>query len=267
MKCRKWESEEVTGNQVIRLSPKDKPTGQAGNQAKGETENPDTPIHRYSDTPIRYKAGVTLVELLVAVALLSLIMVAFYTVFKIGTKAYQTGEKRVEIIQNARVAFDMMISQIRQALPDVNGDTPDVVFELGEGGTAREGRWITFYAPIDGVEGAERIQFSRYTGEPGTGDETNTLYKRVLNPPYQTSEGSYSLRSAGSQPLTAAMPGTEGIVYYLWFEDRPPANRIGMIKITMKFKADPTDVNEPETTLHAMVKAGIRYGEDITGGF
>lgn len=227
--------------------------------------------HRdYKISKVRKKKisnGVTLVELLVAVALLSLLMVAFYTVFKGGTKAYEKGETRVEIIQNARVAFERMVNEIRQALPDISGDTPDVVFELGGGGTAKDGRWITFYVPIDGVEGAERIQFSRYSGEPGVGSETNTLYKRVLNPPYQKSDGSYEPRSAGSQPITAAMPGTEGIVTYLYFEDRPPAARLGMLRITIKFKADPTDANEPATTLHAMVKAGIRYGEDLTGGF
>lgn len=212
------------------------------------------------------RAGVTLVELLVAVALLSLIMVAFYTVFKGGTKAYQTGEERVEIIQNARVAFDIMVSQIRQALPEVSGDNPDVVLELGGGGTAMNGNRITFYAPIDGVKGAEKIQFSRYSGEPGVGSETYTLYKRVDNPPVQ-SDDYYDNPSPSSSQITAAMPGTEGVVYSLWFEDKPPASRVGMIRITMKFKADPTDANEPETTLHAIVKVGNRYGEDLTGGF
>jgi prepilin-type N-terminal cleavage/methylation domain-containing protein len=209
--------------------------------------------------------GVTLVELLVAVALLALLMVAFYTVFRTGTKAYQTGEKRVEIIQNARVAFDRMVSEIRQAMPEVGGN-PDVVFQIG-GGTSKEGTWITFYAPLDGTEGAEKIQFSRYSGEPGTGDETNTLYKRVLNPPYQTSEGGYSSHNPGSQQITAAMPGTEGIVTYLYFEERPPVGVVhsGLIRITMKFKADPTDANE--FVLHDIVKAGFCYGIGMGGGF
>ena len=213
------------------------------------------------------KRGVTLVELLVAVALLSLLMVAFYTIFKVGNKAYQTGEERVEIIQNARVAFERMVSEIRQAVPEVSGDNPDVVLELGGGGTATDGYWITFYAPIDGTEGVEKIQFSRYSGDPGVGSETNTLYKRVDNPPVQQSGGTYDDPSASSQQVTAAMPGTEGIVTYLFFEDKPPASRIGMLKITVRFKADPEDANEPETTLHALVKVGNRYGEDLTGGF
>lgn len=206
--------------------------------------------------------GVTLVELLVAVALLALIMVAFYTVFKGATKAYQTGEKRVEIIQNARVAFDRMVSEIRQALPEMDDDNPDVVFEIESG--LKKGTWITFYAPIDGTEGAEKIQFSRYSGEPGTGDETNTLYKRVDNPPADSGNPGPS-----SQEITAAMPGTEGIVTYLYFEERPPVGvaHSGLIRITMKFKADPTDDNEPEFVLHNILKTSFCYGIGMGGGF
>jgi len=205
------------------------------------------------------KKGVTLVELLVAVALLSLIMVAFYTIFKGETKVYQRGEKRVEIIQNARVAFDRMVSEIRQAMPEVGGN-PDVVFEI-EGGL-KSGTWITFYAPIDGTEGAEKIQFSRYSGEPGVGSETDTLYRRVDNPPTDSGDPGPS-----SQEITAAMPGTEGIVTYLYFEERPPVGVVhsGLIRITMKFKADPTDANE--FVLHDVVKTAFCYGIGMGGGF
>lgn len=211
--------------------------------------------------------GVTLVELLVAVALLSLLMVAFYTIFESGNKAYQTGEKRVEIIQNARVAFERMVSEIRQAMSEVSGDNPNVVFEIESG--LKKGTWITFYAPLDGTEGAEKIQFSRYSGEPGAGDETNTLYKRVLNPPYQTGEGGYSSHNPGSQQVTAAMPGTEGIVTYLYFEERPPVGVVhsGLIRITMKFKADPEDDNEPEFVFYNIVKSSFCYGIGMGGGF
>ncbi len=210
--------------------------------------------------------GVTLVELLVALALFSLLMVAFYTVFKMGNRAYETGEKRVEIIQNARVAFERMVSEIRQALPEDSDANPPIEFNIG-GGTSKAGTWITFYAPIDGTEGAEKIQFSRYSGEPGTGDETNTLYKRVLNPPYQTTEGGYSSHNPGSQQITAAMPGTEGIVTYLYFEERPPLGVVhsGLIRITMKLKADPEDDNE--FVFYNIVKSSFCYGIGMGGGF
>ena len=197
---------------------------------------------------MRWRAGVTLIELLVALTVFAFLMVAFYTVFKIGNKAYETGEKRVELIQNARVVLDMMASQIRQALPDT----------LSIDGS---GKWITFYAPIDGTEGAEKIQFSRYSGEPGVGSETNTLYKRVDNPPTDSGNPDPS-----SQPVTADLPRieTEGIVSGLLFEEN---DSDGLIRITMEFKADPIDDNEPEIILHDIVKVGFCYGVGMGGGF
>ena len=201
--------------------------------------------------------GVTLVELLVAVTMFALLMVAFYSVFKIGNKAYETGEKRVELIQNARVALDMMASQIRQALPPVAGDSPDVVFEIGT-----DGKWITFYAPIDGTEGAEKIQFSRYKGEPGVGSETYTLYKRVDNPWAKGDDPGPS-----SQPVTADLPmtETEGIVSDLLFEEKDS----GLIRITMAISADPdpTDTSERVYSFHDVVKVGFCYGVGMGGGF
>lgn len=68
----------MTGNQAIRLS---------GYQAKGETENPDIPITRYPDTPIRYKAGFTLLEVMVAVFILGVGLLAIIHLFPIGLKA------------------------------------------------------------------------------------------------------------------------------------------------------------------------------------
>jgi len=218
--------------------------------SKGVKENyPDTPIPRYPDTPVRYKAGVTLVELLVAVILLSLLMVAFYTVFKMGHKTYETGEKKVELIQNARIALDMMTSHIRQALPST----------LSIDGS---GKWITFYAPIDGTEGAEKIQFSRYSGAPGVGSETNTLYKRVDNPWAKGIDP-----GPGSQPVTADLPmiETEGIVTDLLFEEEDS----GLIRITMAVSADPnpTATSERVYSFQDVVKVGFCYGMGLAGGF
>ncbi len=202
--------------------------------------------------------GVTLVELLVAVTLLSLIMVAFYTVFKMGTRAYRTGEERVELIQNARIALDMMASQIRQALPEDDGAVPRIEFEI-EGGTGREGPQIRFSSPIDNTSGAEEITFY-------LNDSNHTLYKKVNNPWAKGSDPGYSF-----QQITADLPitETEGVVSYLWFNEKEPVGvaHSGMIRITLTVKADPTDDSDPGTTLHAIVKSAFCYGVGLSGEF
>ena len=66
--------------------------------------------------------GFTLAELLIAVAILGFMMGALFTLQRQGQLAYLTGSARVEVQQNARLALDTMISDVRSALP-VGGTT------------------------------------------------------------------------------------------------------------------------------------------------
>lgn len=66
---------------------------------------------------VRDSRGFTLTELLVACAILGLIMAGLFSLQRQGQLAYLTGSARVEVQQNARLALDMMISDIRSALP------------------------------------------------------------------------------------------------------------------------------------------------------
>lgn len=203
-----------------------------------------------------FARGFTLVELLVAVALLSLIMVAFYTIFEGGIKAYETGEKRVELIQNARAALSIMTSQIRQALPEDASANPPLVLEIGADR-------IRFSTPIGGgMPGIKEITFYLSSG---TIYRQRTLphrwydYYKVYKPPYTN--------PPFPEPVTAALPGTEGIVSYLLFEEKElvGTSRSGLIRITLTVKADPADQKDPGITLHAIVKCASRYGEGLSG--
>lgn len=246
MKRRMGETENGRSREKGKIT--DSPTCPVGPDLSGSFGVP-----RFSDSK---KVGVTLVELLVAVALLSLLMVAFYTVFKGGSKAYQTGEERVELIQNARIALDMMASQIRQVLPEDGGANPPIEFEI-EGGTAKSGPQIRFSAPIDSTAGAEEITFyaSNYT-----------VYKKVNNPWAKGSDP-----GASSASITADLPITEtvGVVSYLWFEEKEPvgAAHSGMIRITLAVKADPADTSEKPFSLHTIVKSAFCYGVGLSGEF
>ena len=66
---------------------------------------------------VRDTRGFTLAELLIVVAILGFMMGALFTLQRQGQLAYLTGSARVEVQQNARFALDMMISDIRSALP------------------------------------------------------------------------------------------------------------------------------------------------------
>ena len=75
---------------------------------------------------LRDTRGFTLAELLVVCAILGFMMAALFTLQRQGQLAYLTGEARVEVQQNARLALDTMISDLRSALP-VAGSTTQVV--------------------------------------------------------------------------------------------------------------------------------------------
>jgi prepilin-type N-terminal cleavage/methylation domain-containing protein len=66
---------------------------------------------------LRDARGFTLAELLVAVAILGFMTAALFTLQRQGQLAYLVGAARVEVQQNARIALDTMMSELRSAVP------------------------------------------------------------------------------------------------------------------------------------------------------
>jgi prepilin-type N-terminal cleavage/methylation domain-containing protein len=77
---------------------------------------------------MRDARGFTLAELLVACAVLGLLMGAVFTLQRQGQFTYLVGAARVEVQQNARLALDTMMNDLRFArLVDDNPDTTQIV--------------------------------------------------------------------------------------------------------------------------------------------
>jgi prepilin-type N-terminal cleavage/methylation domain-containing protein len=64
---------------------------------------------------ITNERGFSLAELLVALAVVTLVLAGALGLQQQGQSAYLTGAARVEVQQNARVALDMMMGEIRSA--------------------------------------------------------------------------------------------------------------------------------------------------------
>ena len=75
---------------------------------------------------LRDTRGFTLAELLIVCAILGFMMGALFTLQRQGQLAYLTGSARVEVQQNARLALDSMITDLRLAQP-VAGSTSQVI--------------------------------------------------------------------------------------------------------------------------------------------
>jgi prepilin-type N-terminal cleavage/methylation domain-containing protein len=65
-------------------------------------------------TPLNQR-GFTLTELLVALAMLGLVLTGVYTLQQQGLYSYMIGSAKVEAQQNARIALDLMIRELRSA--------------------------------------------------------------------------------------------------------------------------------------------------------
>jgi len=71
---------------------------------------------QYSNTPIlRYSNGVTLIELLIALVISAVLIAGIYRAFIHQQKTYATQEQVTDMQQNARVAINRMMREIRMA--------------------------------------------------------------------------------------------------------------------------------------------------------
>lgn len=95
----------------------------------------------------RRSLGFTLVELLVATTLLTVVLAAVYTAFNTSVRAWRAGEASIESFQEARTALSLLSRELRCIIP---GTEPLIVGERNE---------ITFYActpPMDVEQGEGR---------------------------------------------------------------------------------------------------------------
>lgn len=61
------------------------------------------------------RKGFSLIEMMVALGILSLIIIGLVTFFSGGTRAWVTGQYQLEAQRNARFAMDIMVKEIREA--------------------------------------------------------------------------------------------------------------------------------------------------------
>jgi prepilin-type N-terminal cleavage/methylation domain-containing protein len=114
--------------------------------------------------------GFTLVELLVAMALLGLILAGVFTLQHQGIQSYLTGASRVEVQQNARTALELMVREFRSAQSvTAVGGAADVTFLDQTGATIRyQLSGTTLNRSINGVPaplvgGVQTLTFTYYS--------------------------------------------------------------------------------------------------------
>src|SRR5947199_9502290 len=72
--------------------------------------------------------GFTLLELVLAMSALAMIVAICYGAFHLGIRAVESGERAVVTAQRLRVATDVLIRQVKSAVPYPARNRDDVVY-------------------------------------------------------------------------------------------------------------------------------------------
>jgi len=73
------------------------------------------------------RKGFSLIEMMVALGILSLIIIGLVTFFSGGTRAWVTGQYQLEAQRNARLAMDRMVKEIRGGKNIISGSDGDTI--------------------------------------------------------------------------------------------------------------------------------------------
>ena len=73
------------------------------------------------------RKGFSLIEMMVALGILSLIIIGLVTFFSGGTRAWVTGQYQLEAQRNARYAMDRMVKEIRGGKNIISGSDGDTI--------------------------------------------------------------------------------------------------------------------------------------------
>lgn len=119
--------------------------------------------------------GLTLLEVLIVVTVLSVLSLSLYTVFKSGVEAWSKSETRLEIYQNARAILDQMSRELAGAF--VGGD-------------------VEFRGEADELEFVTNYSDSIYKIKYELGDD-NTLKRKYIENPVDYTSADYANKENG----------------------------------------------------------------------
>ncbi|MBU4589879.1 MAG: prepilin-type N-terminal cleavage/methylation domain-containing protein [Candidatus Omnitrophica bacterium] len=132
--------------------------------------------------------GLSLVELMIAMLIFSIILGAIYGVMAMGQSSYQTGEIQIVVQQEARKAMNKIVTELREASSVNLGDeypftiwTQRIKYEVVNGQLQRivDGGTTTVLA-----NDVANIQFTLYGGDVVyiiLTTQKNTLFGRTLS--------------------------------------------------------------------------------------
>lgn len=197
------------------------------------------------------EGGFTLVELMVTLVISSIIVMALYSAYILQQRSYYTQDQVVEMQQNLRAGITSMITELRLAGYDPEGNSKATI-------VAAYHDAFVFTADLneDGciLCATGTVDSSLCDSScPGTSSENEWMgFDR-----YTASDGVMSLgRSvASSAMLTTTDKGTPGAPHYENLNHRPIADNIENIEFFYLFEDGTSSTTTPATTKYQDIRA------------
>ncbi|MFZ5596495.1 MAG: PulJ/GspJ family protein [Bacillota bacterium] len=159
------------------------------------------------------KSGFTLVELVVAIALLGTVLAGLYQFMYIGQRTFQTGAAESRAVQDARLALIKMENQVRQAVV-ANSDNPVQLVSSTQ---------IRIYTDIDNNGLPERVTY-RYVVN-GT---EKALKQSVVSPINNSFPYSYPDDPVNDSAWTTVIPAVDSVAFSVAVPGTNPVNRLSV---------------------------------------
>lgn len=179
--------------------------------------------------------GFTLTELLVAVAVMTLVMAGVFVLQREGQEAYLLGSNRVETQQNARVALDLMTRELRSATSITTiASSPDITFVDQSGNTIRY-CWSS--------------------------SQTDCVSSGQLNYIGRTFNGTYKVLTGGVQSPPGDSSGALVLTYYdksTVLYTGTDQTKVSVIKISVKTKTEESVATGLPGDQHATMESTIK---------
>jgi general secretion pathway protein J len=191
--------------------------------------------------------GFTLLELLVAIMVLTLLMTAGFGALRLGGRSYETGVERSASSETTRSVADFLRRQFAQIVPVAadDGDTPRFAFE-GDDTHVRfvapaprhpdAGGLLVYTLGIEATGRSQRLVLSYALFDPGRPDDllhtpvTDTQYKLILAEGLETASFQY-------YGLSSRRPTQPG------WQDTWPPDEEGLPELVRMTLTDPHQVN------------------------
>jgi len=137
--------------------------------------------------PTRARTGFTLLELIIATSILSIIALLIYPAYRASSRSYQLSVVQSNLQQNARIGMKKMVKELEAGM----------IVIPGEGDEAADGKTINY--------GYERglpykMAFYPWNSTPGTSDNDKIALYTAL-PTLNTEPMDPALSSEGEEPL------------------------------------------------------------------